>query len=121
MMTIFGVKVDVPTLRLSDNELNNLIYVFIKYGFCNVDEQFNNPTNELIKTIITDVYNNRSIENIINRTITIILYDYQIYMDEKQQDGLEKHLKLLHRLFMSKSCKLRSDLGEDAKDFVLKN
>jgi len=106
----------VPQMtRLNDNELNNLIYVFLKYTF-----KFDSPDNSDIAAIMKVVGNNRDRSVIIQETSKYVSVRYG---RKRLGDLVEmlKHMNLVLDIFPDLPHFLRNSLGEDADDFMVKN
>lgn len=114
--------VSMPT-SLTENEVNNLIYSLIKFGFRRIKEPLNSPPNRVIKNIMLCTMENPTIEHIIDVTFETIVREYGICLKEEQNMGLRTHMKLIADLFMSEPLELRGDLGEDkdSNEFITKH
>ena len=101
--------------RLNDDELNNLIYVFLKYTF-----KFESPDNSDIAAIMKVVGNNRDRSVIIQETSRYVSVRYG-----RQRLGdlgeMLKHMNFVFDEFPNLPHSLRNSLGEDADDFMVKN
>jgi len=111
MMSVESYK--SPSVKITDNEINNLIFSLIKFGFRKIKEELNSPPNNIIKEIMLNVSDNSAIDNIIDKTLSTIVHEYGICLSTTQKDGVNHHMKLIAKLFMAESFELRNDLGED--------
>jgi hypothetical protein len=109
--------------QLTENEVNNLIYSLIKFGFRKIKKELDSPPNSVIKQIMFDVMNNPTTDNIIESTLIFIVDTYRIPFTEMQVNGIREHMKLIAKMFMSESPELRNDLGEDSNsdEFITKH
>lgn len=123
MITEIKLDTMLTPMRLTENEINNLIYSFIKFGFRKIRKQLNNPPNILIKEIMLGVMNDPTVDNIINRTMAVVIDEYHIPFTSVQKKGIKEHLSLIARMFMAEPFELRNDLGDDdgADEFVTKH
>jgi len=98
---------------MTDNEVNNLVYLFLKYGF-----KIKQPKNADINMVMINVGDDRSIDNIINQTLIFMSTLYGTLQDS--QDGLEKYLRYLYAEFKDFEPEVRNGLGSDtnAPEFV---
>ena len=118
-----NLEMNMEPMRLTENEINNLIYSLIKFGFRKVRKELNSPPNIIIKDIMFGIVNDPTVDNIINRTLITIVGEYKIPFSNAQAKGIREHMQLIARLFMSEPFELRSDLGEDADadEFITKH
>lgn len=112
-----------PPVRMTDNEVNNLIYSLIKFGFRNINQALNSPPNSVIKDIMLSVTDDPSVDNIIEVTFNTVVREYNIQLPQKHVDGVKEHMSVVARLFMAEPFHLRDDLGEDkdADEFITKH
>ena len=106
----------VPLMSgFNDNELNSLIYVFLKYTF-----KFKDPDNNDIITIMQAIGNNRERDNIIQETAKYISVRYG---RQKLGDLTEmlKHMNFVVDEFPGLPHYVRNNLGEDQDAFMVKN
>jgi len=110
-------------MRLTENEVNNLIYTLIKFGFRKIRSELGCPPNSLIHEIMLDVLDDPTVENIIEKTLLTVMVKYKIELRDVQVRGLREHMQLTARLFMAEPYELRSDLGDDkdAEEFITKH
>lgn len=110
-------------MRLTENEVNNLIYTLIKFGFRKIKQELGSPPNALIHEIMLEVLDDPTVENIIEKTLFSVMVKYKINLRDVQIKGLREHMNLISRLFMSEPFELRSDLGDDkdAEEFITKH
>jgi len=102
---------------VNDNELNNLIYVFLKYTF-----KFEEPRNSDIATIMKAIGNNRDRSNVIQEAVKYVGVRYGRDKLGNLTEML-KHMNFIFGEFFSLPDNLRNDLGEDkeAHEFIVQN
>jgi len=110
-------------MRLTENEINNLIYSFIKFGFRKIRKQLDSPPNSIIKEIMLGVADNPTVENIMNRTLAVVIDEYKIPFTSVQREGIKNHLSMIARMFMAEPFEIRNNLGEDegSEEFITKH
>jgi hypothetical protein len=118
-----NVELLVTPMHLTENEINNLIYSLIKFGFRKIKKELNSPPNTIIKSIMFGVMDEPTVDNIIDRTLVTVVDEYRIQFSRAQTKGIREHMRLIANLFMSEPFELRSDLGEDkdADEFITKH
>ena len=101
----------LPTM--TENEVNNLIYLFMKYGF-----KIDKPKNSDIYAIMINVGDDQSIDNIIDQTIDFVETHHGSQGDDRT--SLKKYLDYLYREFKDFEPEIRNGLGSDtnAPEFV---
>lgn len=114
---------EITRMTLTENEINNLIYTLIKFGFRKICEELRNPPNILIKEIMIEVLDDPTVDNIIDKTMVVVMTKYNITLSDKDLLGLKGHMELISNLFMAEPYELRADLGldRDAEEFVTKH
>lgn len=116
---------EVPMNRLTDNEVNNLVYALIKYGFGKIIPKIKNPPNDLIKDIMLEINDEggANIPTIINTTLRIVERRFDIMLSNKDFEGLKKYCYDISVAVMKQPFEVRNDLGqdEDSDDFVTKH
>lgn len=114
---------ETKQIGLTQNEVNNLIYILIKFGFGKIQSDLSNPPNSLIHEIMLEVLENPTIDNIIKKTLALTIIKYRINLRNIQINGLKEHMQLTARLFMAEPYELRSDLGDDkdVEEFITKH
>lgn len=114
---------ETKQIGLTQNEVNNLIYVLIKFGFGKIQSNLSDPPNILIHEIMLEVLENPTIDNIIRKTLTSIIIKYKINLRNTQISDLKEHMQLTAKLFMAEPYELRSDLGDDknVEEFITKH
>lgn len=110
-------------IKLTQNEINNLIYSLIKFGFKKIRKELDSPPNSLIHDIMLEVNNDITINHIIEKTILIIINKYKIRLRPIQIVGLKEHMIIIADIFMKEPYELRNDLGDDkyAEEFITKH
>jgi len=110
--------------RLTDNEVNNLIYALIKYGFGKLVPSIQSPPNDLIKDIMFVVYEEGiNIPNVIMNTMRIVETRYNVYLSDRDFERLKEYCYKISVAVMQQPFELRNDLGKDSEsdEFVTKH
>jgi len=96
---------------LTDNEVNNLVYLFLKYGF-----EIKNPSNEDLFLIVMETAEDRSLDNIIDKTANFVR---DRFGKKAARDNARAHLveyfNRIYKEFMELPIEMRNSLGTDEK------
>ena len=103
---------------LTDNEVNNLIFLFLKFGLQKLIPDTKKPSNKLIKEIMLAVSDNPTKENITKEVLALSQKRYGITLTDLNIRGLEKYMDVLYDNFMNLSEHMRNDLGTDREDDI---
>jgi len=111
---------------LSKNEINNLIYMFLRYGFKFDGRYHDEPNNEEIAHVIVAVGSQVSRARLIDETVKFVIKKHGL--DYLKQYGVSlsdviTQLGTIYNEFLMLPYSLRNDLGEDvdANEFLDKN
>lgn len=105
-------------VRPTNNEINNLIYMFLKYSM-----RFDDPNNSDIATIMLGIEEATDKDEIINKTIEFVKNKYGEAVVGIDTFHIERHMQYIYNEFFELPFNLRDDLGEDknAEEFVVKH
>jgi len=111
---------------MNRNEVNNLIYMFLRYGFKFDGEYHAEPENREIAEIMTTVGEPASRLKLIDETVKFVINNHGLEYLEKYNTNLSEvitKLGTIYNEFLMLPYNLRNDLGEDvdANDFLDKN
>lgn len=109
---------------MTSNEINNLIYLVIKYGFGIMCPQIKDPPNELIKDIMLEIHNgDASVDTIVNDTMRLVSDMYSVILSDIDFKKLKIHCMDIADIFMQQPFEIRDDLGVDtsAEEFITKH
>lgn len=101
-------------MNITQNELNNIVYLCLKYTFGAYVPRFMNPTNADIKHIMLDVFNNVTSERIIDAIICFVIDTTGFDADSDKK--YRKYMEFIITKFMKQAFEVRNDLGEDSND-----
>lgn len=109
---------------LTDNEINNLIYALLKYGYGKIVPNIKDPPNSLIKDIMMEVYEEgTNIPSVINSTMRIVEDRYNVFLSDRDFERLKQYFYKISVAVMQQPFEVRDDLGSDAEsdDFITKH
>ena len=112
---------------LSKNELNNLIYMMLRYGFKFDGHYHPEPENQEIAAIMIAVGSPASKQKLIDETVKFVVEHYNLdYLTTHHRTNLAEvkiGLDRIYNEFLMLPRSLRNDLGEDvdANEFLDKN
>ena len=114
-------------IGLSKTELNNMIYMFLRYGYRFNSEWHAEPVNAHIAKIMESIGESEvSKDRIISETVKFVKKQYDLsHLShyDLTPDDVEKQLDKLYNQFFMLPDSLRSNLGDDAEsnEFLDKN
>lgn len=106
---------------LTDNELNNVIYLFLKYGYSKVLPKLKNPSNGLIKEIALAVYDDPSKDRIIRQVVATVHDEFNYRMVDSDLKKLKEHMSFMYDEFLKLPDRFRNDVGENEEELVTKH
>ena len=111
---------------MTKNEVNNLIYMFLRYGFRFTGEYHAEPENQDIAEIMVAIGSPPSRSRLIDETIKFVVEKHGLDYLERYGTTLSDvitQLGTIYNEFLMLPYSLRNDLGEDvdANDFLDKN
>ncbi len=109
----------------TQNELNNVVYMCLKYTFGNSIDKFCHPDNDDIKKVMLEVHNNQTAENIIDTILLFVIEGEGVVPNELdgEIEWYKNHMRYIINTFNKQSYEMRNDLGEDAEadEFITKH
>ena len=111
---------------LSKNEINNMLYMFLRFGYKFNSEFHSEPINSDIMKIMKLVGPEPSKEKLISETVKFVKIMYDLTHLEHYgltPELVEKNLEKLYNQFFMLPDSLRDNLGDDAEshEFLDKN
>lgn len=108
------------SVRMSptENEINNIIFLFIKFGLQKLMPDAKKPANSLIKEIMLAVSEDPTEEKIFEEILTATQKKYGITISDINVRGLREYMRVLYKNFMALPEHMRNDLGTDTEDDV---
>jgi hypothetical protein len=112
---------------MTKNEINNLIYMFLRYAFMFDGRWHAEPDNSEIAEIMIAIGSDVSKQTLIDETVKLVEAKHELnYLQKyyyKTIDDVRVSMETIYNEFLMLPDKLRNDLGEDtgANDFLEKN
>lgn len=109
--------------KYSQNELNNIVYLCLKYTFGHTIAEFSAPSNADIKFLMIELDDNQATQNIIDTLLTFVIEKVGEQRLHGRRYEYEHHMRYVINNFNSQSYELRNDLGEDSnsEDFITRH
>ena len=115
---------DTPSMPcaalLTKNELNNLIYMFLRYGLRFNGRDRPDVNNEDVIAIMKQVPRGASKTKLLDATITFVETKYGSLAPDLARKEIEQQLELMYEHFLGLPASLRNDLGQDSAYFAQK-
>jgi len=99
---------------LNKNELNNIVFLCLKYGFGGSIPELKEPSNQDIKTLIFELNEDPTPSNIIDKIISFVVEKFGPDSIDNRA-GHERYMMSVIKDFMNQPYKLRNDLGDDTE------
>ena len=97
----------------TDNELNNIVFLCLRYTFGGVIPELKNPSNKTIKELVFSVYEDPTPVNIIDKTLEFVVETYGAERLGPRLSGYQRHMRGLINEFIQQPSEIRNDLGDD--------
>jgi len=109
--------------RYTQNELNNIVYLCLKYTFGHTVVEFKEPDNSDIKNIMLEIDDNHDTQNIIDALLVFVIDKVGVSRLHGRRYEYEHHMRYVINNFNEQSYELRNSLGKDSdsEDFITKH
>ena len=109
--------------EFTKNELNNVVYLCLKYTFGKSLPCLDNPSNSDIYNILLEIHDDTDVDSIIEHVILYVKEKFNMKFNEKQVIKYRNHMWNTIRYFMKEPEDLRNDLGDDrdVEEFITKH
>jgi hypothetical protein len=102
--------------QYTQNELNNIIFLCLKYTFGKTYKYFKEPRNSDINLIMLVTYNDQTSDNIIDAILSFVIEKVSPNRLIGEIDGYKHYMRCIINKFNKQSYSLRNDLGNDVDD-----
>lgn len=109
-----GYVVVPNNMVFNKNELNNLIFLCLKYTFGRQVPELKEPLNQDIKTLIFELNEDPTPANIIDRIMDFVVERFGLDRLDGDLDGYRRHMRSTIKEFINQPYNLRNDLGDDS-------
>jgi len=99
----------------TSNELNNLIFLCLKYTFGKQLSELKEPLNQDIKTLIFELNEEPTPANIIDKIIAFVVERFGHDRLGDDLSGYKRHMGAIIKDFLNQPYDLRNDLGDDSE------
>jgi len=98
----------------TENELNNVVFLCLKYTFGKEIPELKDPLNQDIKTLIFELHEDPTPANIIDRIIEFVVGKFGSDRISDRKSGYKRHMQATIDEFLNQPYDLRNDLGDDS-------
>lgn len=114
---------DFMNRKYTQNEINNIVYVCLKYTFGRRISGLDNPPNSDIYSILLEIGDNTETDNIAKVITGYVVSKFIDYIDNTDASKYEQFMHFIIDEFNQLPDEIRNDLGEDtnAEEFITKH